>query len=154
MADIFNSRPGVVAIISDSSGGVLPGRIFVEGFKPQAALISGIEYNQQTSQQFQTSLDQAIYLYVFGDAMGDIVVNGLAFLGVCKGDGEGLLEVFEFYEQNRASKRPEPVKVHVGKSKPIVGFLTGLKLRQTTVGDDPIGFLANFSLIINALPRE
>lgn len=153
MADVFNSRAGFVAVITDPGAPILPGKVAIGGFKPQAALISGVDYQQSTCQQFQPSMDGAVYIYVFGDNMGDVCVNGVAFPQLCGGGSEGLLEVFKFYEQNRASKSPKPVTVQLG-SKSIQGFLTALKTKNVSLADDPASFMANYSMVINTLPEK
>jgi hypothetical protein len=153
VADIFNSREGFVAIFRSER--VLPGRVQLEGFNPEAALISGVKYSQSVSKQFQASLDGSIYLYVFGDSMGDVIVQGIAFPQVCSGAGEGLLEVLKFYEENRASKKSTPIKVTIGKAEAISGFLTSTEVTGTGVGgDDPSSFFSSYSLTINALPKR
>ena len=152
MADIFNSRPGYVAVVPSDS--VIPGRITVAGFAPNAALVAGIDYKQRTNQQFQTSLDQSIYLYVFGDLMGDVIVKGIAFPVVCEGSSEGLLEILKFYQKSRASVKSDPVSVQVGSSETIAGFLTGVEILSEAVAQDPMSFISNYSMTINALPKR
>jgi hypothetical protein len=152
MADIFNSRAGYVAILPSDS--VIPGRITVAGFSPSAALVSGIDYKQRTNQQFQTSLDRAIYLYVFGDLMGDVLVKGIAFPATCEGASEGLLEILKFYQNQRASVQSSPVNVQVGSSETIAGFLTAVEVISEAVAQDPMSFISNYTMTINALPKR
>ncbi len=151
MPDIFNSRAGYVAIINDPDGTVIPGKVSVEGFEPQAALISGINYHQKTNQQFQQSLDNSVYIYVFGDLMGDVEIEGVAFQKLCKSDAEGIIEVLNFYKDNRASRKAEPITVQLGQES-IQGFLTALSLKNTALADDPASFMAHYKLLISTLP--
>ena len=154
--DIFNSNPGVVAIVGDQKA--LPGRIFIETPKfpvnNAPILISGIDYNQQTNQQFQTALDGSVYIYVFGDQMGDIQVQGVAFAGLCTGarDG-GITQILKYYATNRASKKADPVIIVAG-GEPIGGFLTAIKLRDNVSSSDPIAAVTNYTLVINSLPQR
>lgn len=152
MADIFNSRTGFVAIVPSDS--VVPGRVQIAGFDPQAALVAGVNYRQSTNQQFQTSLDHAIYLYVFGDLMGAIQLKGIAFPATCGGATEGLLEVLKFYEQNRASVNPSLVNVSIGSGEAISGFLTDVTVESEAVAQDPSSFISNYTMTINTLPKR
>ena len=152
MADIFSSRSGYVAVMPGQN--VIPGRVHIDGFDPAAALVAGIDYDQATNQQFQTSLDGAIYLYVFGDQMGSVRVRGIAFPIVCGGAQEGILELLEFYEQQRASTQSDPIEVQVGSRGVIKGFLTAVSVRAEAVAEDPASFISTYVLTINALPKK
>ncbi len=155
MADIFNSRPGVVSVLSESTA--LPGSILIA--KPQfpvqssAAIISGIRYTQNTNQQFQQSLDQSVYIYVFGDKMGSIEVDGIAFAATCDGSNSGLFSVADYYQQNRISKADDPIIIKAA-GKIVTGFLTGITISTSVSGEDPAGLMNNYRLTINALPSR
>lgn len=151
MPDVFNSRPGSVAIVP--SDFVIPGKVHISGFEPAAALIAGIDYIQNTNQQFQTSLDGAVYLYVFGDQMGTVNIHGIAFPVLCDGAKEGILEVLKFYAGKRASAQPNPIEVQIGSSEVISGFLTSVRIMTEVVAEDPGSFLNKYTLTINALPQ-
>jgi len=154
MADIFNSVPGVIAVLEDEF--IIPGRVHVEGFEPEMALISGIDYSQLTDHQFQTSLERKVYIYVFGDAMGEVRVHGLAFPALCDNIGgtNGLIEVLDYYKNNRASAQPTPVQVFIGSDEEVItGYLTAVQIRTKAIADDPSSFFSAWTMMINALPR-
>jgi len=155
--DIFASEPGTVNVIGDQK--VLPGRIrianpaFPSGSNVPL-LVAGIDYNQATNQQFQSTLDGSVFIYVFGDRMGDIVVQGVAFKALCTGGGKsGIEELFEFYGSNRASVRAEPVIVEAAGTE-VRGFLTAIKVRDNILAEDPGSPMSNFSLFISSLPKR
>jgi hypothetical protein len=155
MGDIFNSSPGVVAVVENQA--VVPGRVKVGNFEPAAALISSIDYEQNTNQQFQTSLDAAVYIYVFGDQMGKVVVEGIAFMSTCEGSENGLKEILDFYGSNRASRKADPIQVVLGDDS-VVGFLTGIAVRGNSgkaegFGPGDASIFNTFRLLINTLPR-
>lgn len=150
MADIFNSRPGIVQIIEAEQA--IPARIRVKGFAPKAILISGIDYVQRTNQQFQYSLDRNVYVYVFGDLMGTLTLSGLAFPEMCSGD-DGIIEILEFYRQNRAAISSATINVAIGNQL-IVGFMTELRLRAMTSGYDVAAPTEEFQIGINSMPRD
>lgn len=155
MADIFSSAPGTVAVFPQDYA--LPGRVRFQGYEPQSFLISGTDMRQSTDQQFQTSLDRDIWIYVFGDQMGEIILRGRAFLAVCSygssQSGIGFLEVLDLYSKYRASINPQPVTVTLGP-KALSGFLTSMRLMSVVVSEDPIGLVHDFEMTINALPES
>jgi hypothetical protein len=150
MADIFNSRTGYVSVISGQA--VIPGRIKISGFEPTSALIENISYRQQTNQQFQYTLDGAVYIYVFGDEMGEVQISGVIFPLLCSGQTTGMREVLAFYASRRASKSQDLVEVSIG-DEIITGFLTGLQVRGMGVAEDPAAALQQYVMGINTLPK-
>lgn len=155
MPDIFQSAPGTVAVIASDTA--LPGSIVIS--QPQfpagnsAAIITGINLDQKTNQQFQQSLDGAVYIYVFGDQMGEISVEGIAFPKLCTGGRSGLFDVSDYYQANRASKTSNPIIVQAA-GETITGFLTGIRVRSNVSGEDPVALVNNYSLHISALPQK
>lgn len=153
MADIFQSAPGTVAVIASDTA--LPGSIVIS--QPQfpsgnsAAIITGISYDQKTNQQFQQSLDGAVYIYVFGDQMGEVMVEGIAFPKLCDGGDSGLFDVADYYRANRASQSSQPIIV-LAAGDTITGFLTGVGIRSNMTAEDPMALINNYRLHISALP--
>jgi len=147
--EIFTATPGTVAIMD--AKGALPGRIYIQDFDPLTAVLVDASIDQATNQQFQTTLADAIYMYVFGDQMGRINLHGLAFISTCKGDGgdTGLESVLEWYKTNRAAMKSDPILVHVGKFK-LSGFLTAMNVRA----HDPDKRVNSFTLQISTLPES
>jgi hypothetical protein len=151
MADIFGSREGYVAVVANQR--VIPGRIKLADFEPVAALIAGADFNQATNQQFQHSLDGSVFIYVFGDLMGDVIISGRAFPVICPNSVGGLNEVFKYYSAKRASKVPKPIHVVIGDES-IIGFLTSLRIRSASLAETPEALYHEFSLTIKTLPKE
>jgi hypothetical protein len=152
MPDIFNSKPGIVNIFGED-GNYFPGRIKLGAIEFTAALLSGVDYDQETIQQFQLSMQDSIYVYVFGDGMGRIVLNGLAFAGTCKG-AEGLSQVMNVYNQNRITKTEGPITVLVGQKR-IEGFLTSFNVNMQGASDNPATLgLYRFRMVVNTLPES
>lgn len=159
MAEIFKTSPGTVVIFGDQK--VVPGRIrfsdpaFPEGSVP--ILVSGADYNQATNQQFQNSMDGAVYIYVFGDRMGDIQIRGVIFPELCAGGSggskNGLKELFQFYAQNRASSRQDPVIVEAGGDR-IRGFLTAVRVVDVVASGDASSPMQTYILVISSLPQR
>ena len=151
MSDIFNSSPGSAVIVQGT--GAVPGQVQLEAFSPVAALVSHIEYNANTNQQFQYALDSSVYIYVFGDLMGNVIVEGISLLSLCDGGQGGLSEIFDYYTTHRLSKYNSPISVVVG-GETISGFLTGLKVRSTGTSHEQETPLHNWALHIDTLPKS
>lgn len=151
MAEILRCRQGLVTSVRLCSSGGVPAKVrFSPGFTPISALLRSISWNQKTNVQFQPSLGGPVYVYAFGDLMGDVIVNGIAFAGTCDNPSKtGINEVFEYYNANRASQRKEVVTVTYG-SESAEGFLTRMSLSPYR----PEVFLTSFSLVIRTLPKE
>lgn len=121
-----------------------PQKMFVPG-----AIITKISYQQQTNSQFQQSLDNIIYVYSFGDKMGNIAINGMAFPRVCSGNQNGITEVLNFYRQYRISSTVSAVRVTFA-NEVINGFLVGMSLQTV---DTSSGVHA-FSLLLRTIPAS
>jgi hypothetical protein len=150
MADVFNSRTGYVAVVPGQA--VIPGRVKISGFEPTAALIENINYRQRTNQQFQYALDGSVYIYVFGDEMGNVQIQGMILPILCTGESTGMKEVLAFYAANRASKSQALVEVSVGEEV-VSGFLTGLGITGVGVASDALAMIQRYSMVINTLPK-
>lgn len=151
MAEILACRRGLVTSLQVCQGGGVPARIrFSPSFAPTAGLVRSVSWNQQVNVQFQPSLGGPVYVYVFGDLMGDVSISGIAFAGLCDNQGQtGLQEVFQYYNANRASQRSEVVTVSYG-SESAEGFLTRLALSPM----NPELMLTNFTMVIRTLPKD
>ena len=99
------------------------------------------------------SLGTTVFIYVFGDMMGDITINGMVFVGLCSGGSNGFSSLLTFYAKNRASKQAIPVTVEAGGEE-VRGFLTALRLRTNVTSQDPVGAYQDFSLRISSLPQR
>src|SRR5512137_3032292 len=102
MPDIFNSKPGFVSVFTGGSNQVLPGKVKLENERNQAYVMVGADYDQETIQQFQLSMRKSVYIYVFGDGMGKIVLNGILFASTCNGI-QGMGEVMRLYNKYRVT---------------------------------------------------
>jgi hypothetical protein len=147
MADLFACSRGNLTVMEGCEG--VPGKILLKGFSPQAAIIVSPAISQRTNVQFQTSLRESVYVYVFGDQMGTVTVTGVAFATRCDADDSGLEEIFEYYQNYRASQRQQPIEVTFGKES-ISGFLTASDISSR----DPSFLTLDFKFTINTLPKK
>ena len=147
MSELLACRRGTVVVIEGCDG--IPGKVKLEGFEPLASIIVAPSIGQRVNAQFQTSLKKSVYVYVFGDQMGNIIMHGIAFAGLCRGNDSGLKEVFGYYKAFRASERDTPVTVTFGEET-ISGFLIAMDMSPK----DPDYMMVNFNLTISSLPKE
>ena len=149
MSEILACRRGLVTTMPGCGG--MPGKLKLSpNFDPLAALIDAPSISQSVNVQFQASLGGPVYVYVFGDKMGNISVSGTAFAGLCDNqNNSGIKEVIDYYNSNRASQRSEVVTVTYG-SDSFDGFLTRLELKPK----DSLYMLTSFMIVINTLPKE
>jgi hypothetical protein len=132
MADIYLTKPGRVGIVRGH--GTMPGSIQIldsNGGKFSVlsrVIITAIGYNQMCNVQFLQTLDNAIYVYSFGDRIGEIQVQGLAFAGrACRNGQAGVVDILQYYRNNRLSKSGLPVTVAIG-TEIIKGYLIGCRV--------------------------
>src|SRR5688572_9091037 len=115
--NIFSAGAGkVIAIEQDA----IPIAFAVDGsqrtFNDLKAIVTSVGYQGQGGFQFMHALREFVYVYVFTERVGEIVINGLAFPASCEKlgpqDGEdidngctvgstGLERVLTWYECNR-----------------------------------------------------
>jgi hypothetical protein len=163
VADIFVSAPGEVMHFkldhAASGRGEVPAPADIKEpplieNRPFPIIFGAIHWEQATHQQFARSLDGSIYIYVFGDKMGEVLVHGLAFDRLCSGDTEsGLKKVLTYYETNRASNRDTPIKLEIA-TKIVQGFLTSAKVEAVGGAESPVAVVHRYSLGINTLPND
>lgn len=101
--------------------------------------ITGYSLDMGTNHQFLHSLDNFIYLYAFGDRIGELTLSGMSFTGSCvqnNGGGDisaamGQCSILSYYKDNRVSNSEgtKVSKISLGNCSNILcGFLTGMRL--------------------------
>lgn len=147
----FSSEAGLVSHISLE--GALPASISVEGIGGlTTVIIDDIRTDQATNQQFNTSLAEAVYMYVFGDQMGITALSGKLFSASCDDGGKsGIEAMLDYYKANRASKRQAPIQISIGNTT-LNGFMTRLVIHASGAGET--NRVNNFTLQINTLPDD
>jgi hypothetical protein len=151
MADLFNNQPGVVAVLDTDGGDDNPFRVTLDDF-PQIGAQSGVIFTELAIQrhgsfQFMHTLRDLVYVYSFGERVGQIRASGMAFARMCSGI-EGLSTVMDYYENNRLERRADPISIVVGTTSRFRGFLTEL---NTDIAR-PEARLAQFGMQFHALP--
>jgi len=132
-----------LASVSGASGGPL-------SYGLHKSIITRIGLSAAGNYQFLHTIGNDVYVYVFGDRMGQVVLHGLSFATDCfSGNGvHGFNMMFEWYQGNRIAAQSTPVIVTIGGGKAFQGFITAL------TGDvqDPVYRTIQFQLTISLLP--
>lgn len=163
--NVFSAGPGRVVAIEDETA--IPVAFAVDGdvetFNNLMAIATSVGIQAQGGFQFMHALREFIYVYVFTERVGEIVVNGLAFPGDCDNLGPqagaqmdcgvdadtGLERVLQWYECNRITSRAEPIVISLGSSVAYDAFLVSMK---ADVADASTG-IAQFSMRFNYVPN-
>jgi hypothetical protein len=159
---VFEGTVGrVVALDDPAAQGVMhvasvPGDPI--GFDTQRSIITRMTCAQHVNVQFLHTFGKHVYVYVFGDRMGEISLAGLSFATTCPdGDGiapvgqpHGIVEMFDWYRRNKASKRASAIQVNIGMKDNLDGFVVGFGFDAI----DPATQMCQWNLAIAALPED
>jgi hypothetical protein len=120
-------------------------------FDNQRSIITRMTFSQQVNIQFLHTFGALVYVYVFGDRMGQIGLSGLSFACSCPSNDtrHGAELMYLWYKARRASKRPKPLRIMIGKQA-IEGFVTGF--HEDVV--DPSLNLVQWGVNLASLPED
>lgn len=162
MAVLFQGNAGRVKAIRDnvSQGCISLGDIKVNGVspfssRPLESIITRVGVSAAGNFQFLHTIGNDVYVYVFGDRMGDITLHGLSFAGGTCGESgragrHGFEELFKWYTANRIAVQKVPAKVTIGRDTTFTGFLIGI----TGDASDSKSRTIQFQLTISLLPDD
>jgi hypothetical protein len=94
---------------------------------------TGVEIEMSGNYQFLHTVNNFIYFYAFGDRIGAINVTGIGFVKSC-GESKGeLLQLYDYYMDNRAAASGNKsskltISSAKGGTKTFRGFLTGMRM--------------------------
>lgn len=154
MSMLFVTRPGQVVAFSEV--GVLPLTIFLEGwpgYPSMRAAITQVSAQSMGNFQFLHTLKDFIYVYIFGERIGEMMISGVAFSESCQGAGNsGPEQISQYYNQYRISKYGQLLSIQIGLSgaSRVRGFLTGFQMAVV----DAEHQLSQFSMRFNTFAPE
>lgn len=150
---VFATRPGQVVQLDDPALSCNTRFLDLDpevSFNAQRSIVTRVTVSQQVNLQFLHTLGSLIYVYVFGDRMGQVSLSGLSFACECPDGVElGAEKMLMWYKQHRASKRPSPVRVTIGTTV-IEGFVTSF----TEDVVDPSLKLVQWGVNMASLPED
>lgn len=153
---IQNSPRGRVVLLEAAPGAFQMEEWVVGG--PNLAmfksLITDVSIQEQGNYQFLHTLGNHIYLYIFGDRIGQIGVSGLSFWSMSTGGGcdnnpadLGVSRVIQWYRKNRIVKRANPIEIKLGGMKAMQGFLVGFRCNKANIGFRQFQFHLDLALL-------
>ena len=119
--------------------------------------ITGFTLELHTNHQFLHALDEFIYVFPFGDRIGELSITGMSFLGggSCSGpSGAGPCSVYDHYMTNRLSKpigyKPTKITLTGCATPPLLGFLTGLRMETLRPELPIVQWVLRYNVIIGS----
>jgi hypothetical protein len=120
-------------------------------FESHKTIITKIGVGMAGNYQFLHTLGNDVYVYVFGDRMGQIVLHCLSFAAACPeadNSAHGFNALVNWYRDNRIAASDKLIKVNIG-NEVFQGFLVGSNPELS----DPETKLVQTQLIIALLPE-
>lgn len=120
-------------------------------FEQHKTIITKIGVGMAGNYQFLHTLGNDVYVYVFGDRMGQIVLHCLSFAATCPetdNSAHGFNSLLNWYKDNRIAASEKLVSVQIG-SEVFHGFLVGSNPELS----DPETKLVQTQLIIALMPE-
>jgi hypothetical protein len=161
MPVIFSGKPGRVAILNDDAVPAVTPLVQPRDDKDvpsitaesQRSIVTRLQVSQQANVQFLHTLGNDIYIYVFGDRIGQMTLSGVSFSTICTGEGDsgegshGIENMLDWYQQYKVSAKDTATKIMLG-TKLIQGFVTGVSFDVQDRADIPWIGLFNISLFV------
>ena|ERR1039458_3296952 len=153
MPVILSTSPGsVVAIAAPAEQAAFQPLVAVEynqlSFQQSQSLITRVMISNQTNHQFLHTLGDDIFIYVFGDRIGEMVLSGLA-LSTCPGVGgpHGVENLMEYFNENKLSNRDTPMNIAIGRSTTVQAYMTDFQADTSDFHSLVMQYRLGFSLL-------
>lgn len=150
MPAVFSPCVGAVAKIPGCDGDAIF-KVDIKGASLTMP-ISGFALELNGNYQFLHTVNDFIYVYAFGDRIGELTVSGFGFSQTCGNASSAKIDnLFTFYNDNRISKKSNlTVQLGEGGNAIFWAFLTGMRVEV----QDPQTGVAQWSLRFNVLPKK
>jgi hypothetical protein len=123
------------------------------GWSTHRSIITRITMSMQGNFQFLHTIGNDIYVYAFGDRIGQISIFGLSMTRDCKSPGDtkhGFEKVYKWYQDNRIAKKKAPITISIGQDTTIEGFVVGLNADAV----DPQTRVMQFAIQMAVFPKK
>ena len=170
MPALFSACPGRVTVVSTPVDNCSVNMVSIAGdnntpaltYERDAIILTRINVTQNANMQFLHTLGNRVYVYAFGDRMGQIQLTGLAFAAtsdhgnaappdsICAKTGLGnhsAKNVLTWYKANKASTRATPVIITIFDVA-FQGFVIALNADVI----DPATRLVQWTITLATLP--
>ena len=112
---------------------------------------------------FQAShmIGNDVYLYVFGDKLGQVIISGLSMAVDCgcypggsgysmQADGHGIEKAYQWYLRYRVTQERKPVTVTIGSTTHFQGIL----INMDTDTHSEENFLMRYTMTVQTIPEK
>jgi len=157
MPQIFKTtQRGKVAVQSASGA---PARIKIldpqlKAGRYDPVIITQVGVSHSVNVQLMNTLRNLVYVYSFGDKMGQVQVSGVVFYDTCGGSSgpfAGVKHIMDYYNTNKASRIPvATVKIHLG-SYNLTGFLLDVRINLSNAATQASQFTMNIATLPESL---
>ncbi len=142
---IITTSPGTVVALEGPQGmAEMPFTLTIDGvdglFNLLTGIVTSVGVNASSGFQFTHALREFIYVYVFTERIGELVINALVFPDACNFasiDSPGLCNTapattgferaMQWYECNRITSRANSIVINLGADLSYECFLVGFK---------------------------
>lgn len=154
---LFSGVPGQVAFLPShnfAQGGVklvgLPNAPIT--FNSQRSIITAVGLSDSVNLQMTKAIANEVYVYVFGDNPGELILSGISFAEDCESGGQsrhGVENIMRWYANNKISASGRPVRVMIGDFA-----FDGLSVKRSIDISDSTTRLVRWSLPLLTLPER
>jgi len=117
------------------------------GFESMRSMFQRLVMSASCNVFVQHTIGNDIYVYVTGDKVGEVAVEGISVANDCNGSGSGFGRVLEFYKANRIVARAEPLQIRISPSSILRGYLIGLRGELVDPATRMFQFQLSFMLV-------
>lgn len=148
MASVFTPCAGGVhkVVVNCNDGGAVFQLTF-DG-APIGLPVTGFALELQGNYQFLHTVNDFIYLYVFGDRIGELVVTGMGFYANGCGDESSICKILDYYMTNRVAKHKQAIAIKLGTCKTFLSFLTGMRLEASKPETSVAQWVLRFNVLV------
>ena len=149
MVNLYIHGPNAVKVVTDAG---FPAVMAISspkipGDQNANIIVTGVSGANSGGHQFLHTLSHFIYVYVFGERVGDLTVTGKTVLHPCHAAGAaGISAVSNYYLAHGIARYGTPVAIAIG-SVGLSGFLVELK-SEINNPNEPFG---DFSLVFKTI---
>jgi hypothetical protein len=117
------------------------------------ASVTGFTMQEAVNAQFTHTMGDDIYMNVFGNRMGKLQIDGIAFNSKdCDVNQHGIVRIINYYKRNRVSSNPTFITVTIGGAGGIT--VKGAIVAATFRAADTLQWMVNYSISIATVPRS
>ena len=112
----------------------------------QSCLITRVVASEACNTQFAHMLGNQIYVYVFGDKIGELGIAGLSYFDCDAGHEHGVSKAIQWYRARKVSRRAGQLLVTIGTTS-FRGYLTDMRLDTPKPDTNMVEFFLSFKMV-------